>query len=321
MDSANPLDGMYNGMRVVAVMQNKGGVGKTFLTSNIAVRGDSGAIPEIRPGKKILLMDVDPQQNLSSTFLEMEPNPGRESKNPPIHPDFDPNDPDDREWGGRSSSIGVYYGDDVVPYPTALEHVEILPADGNILANFHNSMQKASDEELVEALTNRLYEFFSEPLVQERYDLILLDCPPGKGYIHIPILQAATDIIIPCEPQPHCVDGTSQTISLLQNQNNKRKGPPVNVVGVIPNRYDMRSNDFRDNLALMRDQDIPWSKYVPDFELKLLRDYRISHLPEEVEGLRKFKSKDAEQGMAQFIDLFRSKVYWGRSISNEKEAG
>lgn len=310
---------MYNGMRVVAVIQNKGGVGKTFLSTNLAVRAALGHIPEIRKGKKVLLIDVDPQQNLSSTFLRMEELPGRESKLAPLHPEYDPNNPDDVEWGGRSSSVGVYYGEDVLPYPTPLEGVDILPADGNVLSNLHAALQNIDDAQLVNAMKFRLREFFSSEDVQELYDLVIIDCPPGKGLIHIPIMRAITDVVIPCEPQPHCLDGTNQTINLINNENPNRDAAPINIVGVIPNKYDMRANDFRINLEAMRANDT-WSKHVPDFEMRLLRDYRISHLPEDLDGLHRFKTDKAETSMRQFIELFRASVYGTKFEDTKKEA-
>lgn len=301
------LNEMYNGMRVVAVLQNKGGVGKTFLASNLAVRADMGQIPEQK--KRVLLLDVDPQQNLSTTFLKMETLPGRESQLPPLHPDYDPDFPEHVEWGGRSSSIGVYYGHPVLPYECeGLNRVDILPADGNTLGNFHAAMQAATDEELVEALKTRLREFFEQEDVQDLYDLIIIDCPPGKGLIHIPILRAATDVIIPCVPQAHSIDGTNQTINSINNQNIERHAPPINIVGVIPNQFDVRSNDYKDFLDVMRTNRL-WGELVPDFELRNLKDYRITHLPQDFDKLKSFKNAQAEKGMQDFISLFRRSVY------------
>lgn len=300
------LSSLYNGMRVVAVMQNKGGVGKTFLSTSLAVRAAQGEIPEVK--KDVLLIDLDPQQNLSSTFLEMQSIHGEESKIPPIHPDYDPDDPEDQAWGGRSSSMDLYYGVDSAPYPTALEGVDILPADGNILNNFHAVMKQTTDEELAEALKNQLSKFFANTDVQEFYDLVIIDCPPGKGLIQIPVLRAVTDVIIPCETQIFCIDGTTQTVNLINDQNRYRYGPPVNIVGVIPNKHNVRRTINQNSLAVMRQIDL-WRKYVPDFELRDLTEYQLSHLPSEVELLKKFKSKRAEEGMDDFIQHFRKSLY------------
>lgn len=310
-NKAMSLNDMYNGLRVVAVLQNKGGVGKTFLSSNLAVRASIGDIPEIK--KRTLMLDIDPQQNLSTTFLKMETLPGRASKLPPVHPDFDPDGEVVEGFQGRSSSLGLYYGHDVLPYECEeLIKTDILPADGNLLANLHVALQQSTDRELIEALNMRMREFFSSEDVQDIYDLVIIDCPPGKGLIHHPILHAVTDIVIPCVPATHSLDGVTQTINLINEINAERRAPPASIVGVFPNKYDMRSGDFRDHLSAMRSNSL-WGHLVPDFELKELKDYRINHLPGDIEKMKRFRSNAAEVGMSEFIEHFRARVYGARS--------
>ncbi len=59
-------------MKVVVVANAKGGVGKTTLAINLAIRAACGEIPEVDPAKNILICDMDAQQNTSQTLLQME---------------------------------------------------------------------------------------------------------------------------------------------------------------------------------------------------------------------------------------------------------
>ena len=80
-------------MRIIAVVNNKGGVGKT-TTSRILAEYFS-----IVKNERVLALDMDPQANFSNRYLKMEIDPyQQEGRIPPLHSNYDPNAPEDKDW-------------------------------------------------------------------------------------------------------------------------------------------------------------------------------------------------------------------------------
>ena len=100
-------------MQVIAVVQNKGGVGKTTLTRVLAEYF-------ARKGRRALVVDLDAQCNLSRRFLDMEyDSADPDGVLPPLHPDYDGAE-EESGWSGRSSS----------PSWTSAHPVHVRPSDG-----------------------------------------------------------------------------------------------------------------------------------------------------------------------------------------------
>jgi len=235
MDEASSPATMYNGMRVIAVPFEKGGVGKTTIALLLAYFASSGYFPNMTR-KRVCGMDFDDQQNFSSCFLKMENVSGFEDRVPPLHPTYNANDPDDVEWGGRSCSTDLYYGNPVEPYPTALANFEILPSDGLQIKSFEDAERSAS-QTLLEQITSELANWMHQPDVQERYGMIILDCPPGKNLITAPILRACTDVILPTELEQFSIDGLKKILGDIEGANASRR-VPINIAAIIANKFD-----------------------------------------------------------------------------------
>ncbi len=116
-------------MKIIVPTNNKGGVGKTKVSMILAEY-----FSYVRK-KKTLAIDFDPQCNLSRRFIKMELDPSSpQGYYPPLHPDYNPNDPnEDKSWDGRSSIANIFFGKSVIPYPTFLEHLDIAPANADQL--------------------------------------------------------------------------------------------------------------------------------------------------------------------------------------------
>ena len=166
-------------MKIVAIVNNKGGVGKTtvsrFLTDYFS----------LVKKERVLAIDLDPQANFSNRFLKMEIDPyQQEGKMPPIHPSYDPSNPEDHDWDGRSSIAGIFFGEAVYPYPTQTEYLEFVPAHSSRLL----MAETIRKEEVVQKVYEQLSKFLSVDEVKSSYDKIILDTPPSKGPLTMPVL-------------------------------------------------------------------------------------------------------------------------------------
>ena len=97
--------------KIIVNATHKGGEGKT--TNSIMLAEYCAIILNL----KTLIIDLDPQANFSGRYVKMEYDPAyKGGKIPPFHPDFEP--AVDKDWNGRSGIANIFYGEDVIPYPT-----------------------------------------------------------------------------------------------------------------------------------------------------------------------------------------------------------
>ena len=190
----------FMGQTVVFANQ-KGGVGKTTSTVNIGAYMAAA-------GRRVLLVDFDPQGNLSSSV------------------------------GVRKHETGVYdvligrvaAADAVVPTPQ--ENMDILPSDLRLSGA---TVELADVEGRDQYLKNSL-----KPL-QEKYDYILIDCPPSLGILTINGFVAAGSVIVPLQCEFFALEGflnmLFQTIKRIQSSLN----PSLSVGGIIFTMYDSRT--------------------------------------------------------------------------------
>ena len=185
-------------MKRIGICNNKGGVGKTTICFCLG-----GALAEM--GKKILLVDMDQQGSLSSSFL------------PDIH-----NLPiviTDTLLDDQKSIKGTIM-------KTEFENIDIAPAN--------LSLGRIEDELLSERdshyyLADKLEE------IQEEYDIILVDAPPNLGLATWSVLTASEGAIIPLEAQDYSVKGTGCVHGVIEKVR-KRANPNLTILGYIINR-------------------------------------------------------------------------------------
>lgn len=212
--------------KVIVNATHKGGEGKT--TNSIMIAEYLALIKDL----KTLLIDMDPQGNLSSRYLKMEYDPAnRSGKIPPIHPDY--NSEEDTQWDGRSSIADIFYGSSVYPYPTLINNLEILPAHSQRLQD----AEAVTKQEVVEKVHLQLKKFINIPEVQSNYDVIILDTPPSKGPLTIAAIKAASHLVIPAQMEQFSIEGIYGMLQLWKQETYAREShEPIELVGILPNQ-------------------------------------------------------------------------------------
>jgi len=226
-------------MRIIAIVNNKGGVGKTTTSRFLA------EYFSIVKNERVLAIDMDPQANFSNRYLKMEIDPyQQEGRIPPIHDSYDPSSPEDKDWDGRSSIAGIFFGEMVFPYRTYIDTLEVAPSHSSKLL----LAEAVRREEVIQRVYDQLAKFLSLDEVKNSYDKIIVDTPPSKGPVTISVVRAATDLLIPSIMEPQPIEGIYGMIHLWKSETLRRSdNNPLNLIGVLPNSYDRRGIIHKDH--------------------------------------------------------------------------
>lgn len=232
-------------MKILAYVNNKGGVGKTKLLILLIE-----FLCRYRKDLKILAIDFDAQCNLSRRYLDMDIDPrAREGLIPPIHPDYDPNDKED-PWQGRSTIADIFFGEPVVPYNTRFENLDILPGHADKLL----AAEAVRRNEVIEKVHNQLKQFLCDPELQKEYDIVLVDTSPSKGPLTASVVRAASHIIIPAIMEEQSVQGIYGMLQLwMQESINREENRPLELIGILPNMFKANTSLHRDMLHSLRE--------------------------------------------------------------------
>jgi len=190
---------------IITIANQKGGVGKTTTAVNLAA-----SLAE--SGKKVLLIDADPQTN-ATTSLGFNRN--------------------DYEYNVYHVMIGIKKVSDVI-LKSKFKNLDMLPANIGLVGiekEFYDSRKKNRELLLKKAL---------KP-IKKNYDYILIDSPPALGPITINALGAADSVIIPIQCEFFALEGLAQllnTINLLKKSIN----PKLTIRGFLPTMYSGQNN-------------------------------------------------------------------------------
>ena len=192
-------------MRIIAVANQKGGVGKTTTSMNLAA-----CLAE--RGVRVLLLDLDPQANASSA-LGYQPQPG-------------------------GSLYPVLLGEDWLEgkiVQTRFPSLSIIPSEME-LAGIEIELARAENH------LTRLGEVLAPLRNDGRFDYMIIDCPPSLGILMTSALAAADGLLIPIQCEYFGLEGLAKIVEIHEQISQSDINPNVTIEGILMTMYDSRTN-------------------------------------------------------------------------------
>ncbi len=191
-------------VKIIAIANQKGGVGKTTSAVNIA-----SSLAEL--GKRVLAIDIDPQGNLTSGF------------------GIEKNKVENTVYDVLISNCFIEQATYSVPYN---ENLHVVPSNVNL----------AGAE--IELLDEKSREFILQTalaIVKHHYDFIIIDCPPSLNILTINALTAANSVIVPVQCEYYALEGLTQLIHTI-NLFSRKLNPNLYIEGLLFTMFDARTN-------------------------------------------------------------------------------
>ena len=232
-------------MRIIAVMNQKGGVGKTTTTANLGA-----ALAEM--GKRVCLIDMDPQAHLTINY------------------------------GIEPSSVEKSLYNMLIEEGTFLEAMQKLDKR---IALIPSSIDLAAAEvEMVNVPGRETILRKRIEASEHDFDYALLDCPPSLGLLTVNALSAATDVLIPMQPHFLALQGVGKLLETVQLVG-QRINPALKVCGIVLTMFDSQTRlsnevvkDLQQFIDSAKGKNLPWSDAVL-FKTRIRRNIKLAESP------------------------------------------
>ncbi len=243
--------------RVIAIANQKGGVGKTTTTVNLAAS-------LAKAGKKVLLIDIDPQGNSTSGLGVDKRRCEKTVYDCLINEE-------------KMENVSI---------PTEYENLDICPSNLDL---------SGAEIELISVIGRETRLKESLATAREEYDYILIDSPPSLGLITVNTLTAADSIIIPIQCEFYALEGVSQLVETVKRIK-KALNPSLFIQGIVMTMYDARTN-----LSMQVVDEV--KRFFPGKVYKTIipRNVRVSEAPGF--GKPVIYYDEASKGAEGYIDL------------------
>lgn len=252
-------------MQILAICNQKGGVGKTTTAINLAASLAS-------LDKKVLIIDTDPQANATSGV------------------GIDKNDVQKSIYDVLVDEVDI----NLVIKQTAYKNLDIVPS----------SIALAGAEvELVSAISRELRMKQAISSITEKYDFIIIDCPPSLGLITLNSLTAANGVIIPVQTEYYALEGLSQLMNTF-NIVRKHLNSTLDIFGVL-----LTMTDSRTNISNQVGEEVRNHFKDKVFDTVISRTVRLSEAPSFGEPIIEYAK--SSKGAKQYLMLAKEVINRG----------
>lgn len=235
--------------RIIAVANQKGGVGKTTTTINL-----SACLAE--QGQKVLVIDVDPQGNTTSGL------------------GIDKNNTENTVY---ELMLGEASIDDCI-YKSVMGDLDVIPSNVNLAGAEIDLIDIDDREYILKKIVNSL---------KEKYDFILLDCPPSLSMLTVNAMTAANTVLVPIQCEYYALEGLSQLIRTI-NLVKQKLNPELEIEGVVFTMYDARTN-----LSLQVVENVKANLKQTVYKTIIPRNIRLAEAPSHGLPINLYDSKSA----------------------------